>query len=419
MQRQLFSGVALLFVSATLVNAGNYFFNLLLGRWLGPALFADLSLIVTLLLVVSFITAGLQTPAARFAALYTADDNRQGMADMRKWSVKVAVWLGIGLLGVFALGSPLWMRFFSTRSVWPFVIFGLFVPFYLVQGVERGVLQGRTHFGWLAITYQTEMWSRLAFSLLFVVIGWTVNGAVFGIALSFLATWLVARQVAIDLPAAQELAPQVRRELLTYTGPVLVAQLGQILINNSDILIVRRFFPAEAAGHYAALALAGRIVFFATWSIVTALFPIVAQRYQRGQPHRYLLFASLGVVLFGSLLLTALMYFRAESVVQVLFGSAYLSIAPLLWLYALATLCYALANVVINYWLSIGDTGGTYLAIAAGVAQVVLLWLFHATLSQVVWVQIILMAGLFFVLFVWDTIRSFKAQAIRSVQAGV
>ena len=78
---------------------------------------------------------------------------------------------------------------------------------------------------------------------------------------------------------------------------MLVAQLGQILINNSDVLIVRHFFPAEAAGYYAALALTGRIVFFATWSVVTAMFPIVAQRHRRGEAHRSLLFVSLGVVL--------------------------------------------------------------------------------------------------------------------------
>jgi hypothetical protein len=61
-----------------------------------------------------------------------------------------------------------------------------------------------------------------------------------------------------------------------------------------------------------------------------------------------------------------------------------------------------LANVIISYRLSINNTGGTYLAIVAGVAQVGLLWLFHATLEQVVWVQVVLMAALFLALFAWD-----------------
>lgn len=398
----LLSGGAILFASATLVNAGNYLFNLLLGRWLGPAAFADLSLIVTLFLVTSFVTAGLQTPAARFAAIFAADRDLQGLADVRRWSAWRAALLGM-LLGLFfALGAPLWSSFFSTSSIWPFVVFGIFVPFYLVQGVDRGLLQGRTRFGWLAVTYQTEMWSRLALSVLLVALGWAVNGAVLAIGFSFVAAWLVARTVARDLPAPGTLAPKIQRELLIFTGPVLVAQLGQILINNSDILIVRRFFPAESAGVYAALALIGRIVFFATWSIVTAMFPIVAQRFHRGQAHRHLLYISLGVVAAGSLAIVAVTYFFPEPIVRLLFGPAYLSITPLLWLYALATMFYALANVVINYRLSIGNTGGTYLAIAAGVAQVLLLWFFHASLQQVVVVQLGLMALLFVALLGWD-----------------
>ncbi|MFN8442652.1 MAG: oligosaccharide flippase family protein [Caldilineaceae bacterium] len=401
-QGQLLSGAALLFISATLVNAGNYIFNLLLGRWLGPADFADLSLIVTLFLVTSFLTAGLQTPMARFSALYSADQNPQAIADARRWMLQLAMGIGAGLVVIFSLGAVLWSGFFDTNSTVPFVVFGLFVPFYLLQGVDRGILQGRTRFGWLSISYQSEMASRLIVSLLLVGLGWGVNGAVIGIGLSFVATWLVAQRAGIGLPKAQALNQQTRREVLGYCAPVLVAQLGQILINNSDILIVRRFFVAEEAGYYAALALSGRIVFFATWSIITAIFPIAAQRYRRGEAHRPLLFAGLAVVGVGSLVIIAAMFFVPTAIVNLLFGPAYLSIAPMLWLYALATMFYALANVVINYRLSIGNTAGSYWSIAAGVAQVLLLWFLHNTLGQVVWVQVGLMAVLFVITLIWD-----------------
>ena len=401
----LLSGGALLFVSATLVNAGNYLFNLLLGRWLGPAAFADLNLVVTLFLITSFLTAGLQMPTARFVAIYVADQNLGAVAALRRWGTRMAGWVGIVLGALFVLGAPIWSAFFATQSVWPFIILGVFVPFYLIQGIDRGVLQGQTRFRSLAVSYQVEMWSRLVLSVALVALGWAVNGAVLGVGLSFVAVWLVARRATSSLPRAESVAPQLRREMLVFVGPVLVAQLGQILINNSDVLIVRHFFVAEAAGHYAALALIGRIVFFATWSVVTAMFPIVAQRHRRGEAHRSLLYFSLGAVLFVSLCIVAVTYLIPSLIVGLLFGPAYLSIAPLLWLYALATMFYALANVMISYRLSIGNTVGTYLAIAAGVAQVVTLWFLHATLVQIVWVQVVLMATLFVVLFVWDVSR--------------
>jgi len=404
----LLTGSALLFVSATLVNAGNYLFNLLMGRWFGPAAFADISLVVTLFLVMSFITAGLQTPAARFGALYAADHDWQGLADVRRWAKRRAAWVAAGLMAALIAGSGLWAQFFGAASHWMFVIFGVFIPFYILQGVDRGLLQGRTRFGWLAVTYQVEMWSRLILSLGLALLGLGVNGAVLGIGLSFVAAWLVAQRVGKDLPPAQTLAADVSKEIMLFTGPVLVAQLGQILINNSDILIVRRFFVAEEAGAYAALALIGRMVFFATWSIVTAMFPIVAQRFRRGEAHRPLFYLSLGIVLGGSLLIVAVTVFFPTQIVRLLFGDAYLAIAPLLWVYAVATMFYALANVVINYRLSIGSTGGTYLAIVAGVAQVATLWVWHTTLAQVVWIQVGLMAVLFAVLMAWDWIGHLK-----------
>ena len=408
MRSPLLTGSVLLFVSATLVNAGNYLFNLLMGRWFGPAGFADISLVITLFLVMSFITAGLQTPAARFGALYAADHDWQGLADLRRWAKRRAAWIAGGLMALLILGSGLWTQFFGAASNWMFVIFGMFVPFYVLQGVDRGLLQGRTRFGWLAVTYQVEMWARLFLSLGLALLGLGVNGVVLGIGLSFVAAWFVAQQVARDLPPAQKLADAVSKEIILFTGPVLVAQLGQILINNSDILIVRRYFVAEEAGAYAALALIGRMVFFATWSIVTAMFPIVAQRFRRGEAHRPLFYLSLGIVLGGSLLIVMVSALFPTQIVQLLFGDAYLAIAPLLWVYAVATMFYALANVVINYRLSIGSTGGTYLAIAAGVTQVAALWLWHATLAQVVWIQVGLMATLFVLLMGWDWINHLK-----------
>lgn len=408
LRSSLLTGSALLFVSATLVNAGNYLFNLLMGRWFGPAAFADISLVVTLFLVTSFITAGLQTPAARFGALYAADHDLQGIANVRRWSKQRATWIAVGLMLALILGAGLWAQFFATESIWMFVIFGAFIPFYIVQGVDRGLLQGRTRFGRLAVTYQVEMGSRLILSLGLAFIGLGVNGAVLGIGLSFVAAWAVAQRSIGDLPRAQALAPDVRKEILLFTGPVLVAQLGQILINNSDILIVRRFFVAEEAGAYAALALIGRMVFFATWSIVTAMFPIVAQRFQRGEAHRPLFYLSLGIVLAGSLLIIAVTVLFPTPIVNLLFGEAYAAIAPLLWVYAVATMFYALANVVINYRLSIGSAQGAYLAIAAGVAQVAALWRWHDSLAQVVWIQVGLMAALFAALLVWDLAENLR-----------
>jgi O-antigen/teichoic acid export membrane protein len=146
-------------------------------------------------------------------------------------------------------------------------------------------------------------------------------------------------------------------------------------------------------------------VFFGTSSVVTAMFPIVAQKHQRGEPHGYLLAASLAMVALVSAIIIAAALVIPDLIVRVLFGEAYLSIAPLVWLYAVATMLYALANVVINYRLSAGRGRSSALAVVAGVTQVVGLWLFHSTLREVVLVQIYIMAALFVILLLSEASR--------------
>jgi O-antigen/teichoic acid export membrane protein len=396
------SASALLMISMTVVNAGNYVYNLVMGRWLGPSLFADLSLIVTLLLVVTFLTAPIQMTTARYAAIHTADGDENKLASIRRYIWFCALGLGLTLAAFFIAFAPTLQNFFHTQSSVPFIIFGAALPFGTLQAVERGILQGRTRFKILAVSYQVEMWTRLLVSIGLVSLGWSVDGAVIGIGLSFFFTWLVARLAAQDRATSTPIAQGERDALIKFVAPVLVAQLGQIMINNSDVILVKRYFETNEAGHYAALALIGRIVFFATWSVVTTMFPIVAQKQKMGEPHGHLLWGSLGIVVAVSTPIVLLTLSVPNEVVSILFGKQYLSVAPLLWLYALATSLYALANVVINYRLSLGMGRETGFAIGAGVAQVLGIILFHQTLTQVVFVQVVVMAVLFVSLLWWN-----------------
>lgn len=394
------SGSVILLISMTVVNAGNYLYNLILGRWLGRAAFADLSLIVTLMLIVTFVTATFQLTAAKFAANYTADDQPDQLEGLRRWMGKIAWILGIILMLPLILAAPAWQSFFHTEQAWPFIILGVGLPIYFAQGVDRGILQGQMRFGRLALSYIAEMVARLGAGLAFVGLGWSVNGAVMGITLSFFATWFVAREFGKREPFS--LSDKQRTLIKTFAWPVIIVQISQILINNSDIIIVKRFFAPEEAGEYAALALIGRVVFFATWSVVTTLFPMVAQKHQSGEKHRHLLWVGLGLVMAVSTGIVLATIFIPELIVTILFGEAYLAIAPLLWLYAVATMIYALANVVVNYRLSADFAHGTYMATAAGLTQVITLWLFHDTLKQVVVAQIGIMSILLVALLAWD-----------------
>ncbi len=423
---ELLRGGGLLFISSTLVNVGNYVFNIVLGRWLGPAAFADASLMVTLLLLFSFVAAALIMVTSKFVATHHALDSGDGKVVLRGQGVALQRWLsrlawtsGLGFALVFAGLSPLLRDFFHVASALPLAVLGFGVPIYLAVSVDRGALQGRTRFGRLAASYQAEMWSRLIIAVALLALGLEVNGVVAALLVSLAVALVVARAPTDALATTDEVAAvsaDERRAVGRFALAAGGALIGQILINNSDVLVVKHFFAAEDAGQYAALALIGRIVFFATWSVVTTLFPIVAQRHARGERHHHLLANSLGLVGAVSAAIVIAAYAAPDFIVRLLFGAAYLPVAPLVWLYALATAFYALANVIINYRLSAGNKLGSVFAICGGVAQVAALWLYHATLRDVVLIQVVLMACLFGAVLFWDLILYRRERAKSSPQ---
>ena len=408
----------LMMICITIVNVGNYLYNLILGRWLGPAAFSDLSLIITLMLLVTFITVTFQLTTAKFVA---EQRSAAGVASIRTDLSRAAWWLGMGVALIFLVGASASQTFFQTASALPFVILGIGLPIYFVQGVERGVLQGQTDFWALSLSYLAEMGVRLGVGLGLVWLGWGVNGAVWGVSCSFVAAWAVSLWYLRHNAGqkSESLSAEQREALILFAWPVIITNIGQILINNSDLLLVKRFFGAEEAGWYAAVALVGRIVFFATWSVTTTVFPQVAQRQARGEATEPLLWRSLGIVATLSIILVGICFFFPQQLITLLFGREYLAISHLLWLYALATAFYASANVFVTYALALHRTKPVYLAMVAGVTQVIVLWRWHHSLYQIVLIQVFLMVTLSLTLVILWLVERFadRGQQPRSEQS--
>lgn len=390
-QKKLFTDGSILFLSTLLVNAGNYAINLVFGRWLGPSDFSEVSLLVTLILMVSFFALAFQLTAAKYVASFEAEGKQSWIAEISKWLNKRAVIGGIIMMVIVVSMSVFWQDFFQTSSYSPFAILGIGMPFYMLMSVNRGILQGKLNYKKLALTYQSEMWVRLIVSMALVYLGYRVNGVAWGLTLSLIATWWVSR-VKTDSSNSESAFDQ--KDVVKFLLMILLYECSQILINNSDIILVKHFYEPEEAGLYAAMALIGRIVYFGTWTVVTLLFPIVVKLEKEGKDHTMYFIGGLAVVGLIAAGIVLFSYFFPEMMVNILFGEAYISIAPLLWKYALATALFALSNVFVYYHISLDRVLPVWITILGGVAQIVLISLFHADFEQVVNVQIYLMVGL-------------------------
>ena len=98
-------------------------------------------------------------------------------------------------------------------------------------------------------------------------------GAVGGISLSVFAAYSCcppATPLCAVNPAREQVAS------FSEGMQAIIFFIGQVIINNIDILMVKHYFAPRDAGLYAAIALVGRLLYFATWSVTSAMFPVSA-----------------------------------------------------------------------------------------------------------------------------------------------
>jgi len=382
-------------LSVIVVNGGNYFYNLILGRILGPEAFADAAVLITFLLVLSFMAMTFQLVTAKFSVLFEAEAFMGFVSKMYRNAVITGLILGIATI-VF---SKQLQQIFNTSSSTLFVVFGFGVPVYFLMSVNRGVFQGKKAFKSLSITYQTEMLSRLLITLgiLFLLNITSSTAVAIGIIASFVFGLLPLKVKNIRLKTSANKAAYNVKLVRNFFIITAFYELTQIIINNSDILLVKHYFESYDAGLYAALALIGRIVYFIAWMFVMLLLPTVVQLKKEGKKTAPILLKYVGYISGIAIIIILGCALFPKLVISLLFGNQYITMAPLLWKYALATGLFAISNIFAYYYLSLDRYFPVVLSGIFGVLQVGLIIFFHSSLTEIVTMQIMAMVLLLIV----------------------
>lgn len=395
--RALLVGGSVLGIAMLLANAGNYALNLLLGRWLTPAEFSDANLMVTLMLTVTSIALCLQLVAARFVGSYDAAGTPERSDRLARTLRAGALVAGVGCGLLLAGPARWWQDLFHTESWVPFVILGAGMPFYLVQSVGRGVMQGRLDFRPLAATFVIEMVVRLGLGALLVTLGFGVIGATVGLAASFVATWLAVQVLSGAHRPTVGARPDLR-EVRAYIGFTSVLLVGQMIANNSDVLVAKAYLAPAAAGVFGVVALIGRAVFFLSWSVATVVFPAVAARQASGGNTGGLLKGGIIAVTGIGLVCVIAALLAGGPVLGVVLGPAYGELSGLLALFAGVTTLFAISNLIASHQLSLGNVVPSWILVGGAVLGLVLLLLHHGSAIQLIQSQLTAMVILLIVL---------------------
>ncbi len=376
-----------------LVGVTNLIYNVATARLLGPTGFAHATAVYTLLMLASAITLSFQVVCAKYVASHEADREKVaifGRLHMQSWTAGI----GIGIL-LFLFNHTI-QNYLNLPDAGLISLLALGTAFYIPLGVRRGYIQGVHAFRALALNFMLEGLVRLGGAFLLIRLGLGVKGAVLASVIAVIASYFLAkpnpgwpsfRSLGIPIPFGEGLQ-------------AIVFFSGQVVINNFDIVLVKHFFASDEAGIYAAVSLVGRLVNMCAWSVVNTMFPVSAAARSSDREARPVFFLSLLMVFLILSVLILGLWAIPSFLWRTLFGShfesgTYVDLAALLILYALTTGIYSLSSVTITYEMSRKIANTSWVQLAFSGAFILGICLFHRTLREVIFVQLVLMILLF------------------------
>jgi len=388
LRARLLSGSMIMLVSSGFVGATNLLYNIIIARQLGATEFGHATAIYTLLMLLSSVTLSFQLVCSKFVA--RNEDLAAKVAvyktlHRRSWQIAIS----IGLATAFASSA---LSHYLNLPTWHYIlVLSIGIALYIPLGVRRGLMQGLYDFKRLALNFALEVTVKLIGAILLLHYGFGVMGVIAAVALSIAIAYLAGAPAA-----ALRMTPASGQEVSFYEGmQAIVFFVGQVTINNLDIILVKHFFPSALAGLYAAVALVGRVVYMLSWSVVSSMFPVlVGSAHERGG--KTVMSTALLLVVMVSSLFTAAVWLAPSSLWTSILGPGFLvqaqsSFSSLLVMYAALTGIYSFSVVLMTYEMSrrIGNAGWMQLAFSIAIA--VGIYRYHSTLHQVITVQLVLM----------------------------
>jgi O-antigen/teichoic acid export membrane protein len=400
------------------VGVLNYVFNIVVARILDKeqlGAFASLFSILSILLILG---GGLSLVIIKFSAVLYAKKDYPALASFIRILFYYLGLFSLGLIFIFGLASPFIYNFLKLESFGPLIILALSLGLALTGSIGGSVLRGIQHFTQSSASSLFGAIIKILALIIFTLPFWPMS-AVTGAMLSVPTSAIL--MVSLDLfflrnilskynPKKPNLPHFEWKDILIYSIPATTAVLGITMLNSIDVILARNYLSLEASGDYAALATLGKIIFFATSAIPMAMFPIVSARHAVNEPHRKMLFASLGSVTLMSLVAFLFYQFFPEFIINLLIGDKFLSIAPLLGKFALIMGMYSIINVIVNYYLSIQKYALSVLPLLASIALIGMLYYKPNSIEQIVNTVFWNMTGLFIITIIASIYQSKRSK---------
>jgi O-antigen/teichoic acid export membrane protein len=168
-----------------------------------------------------------------------------------------------------------------------------------------------------------------------------------------------------------------------YFLPVGLTLLCFMVLTNSDLILVKHFFTPMEAGHYSIAQMVGKIILFFPVPVVMVMFPRISSL--AGQERKALstLGQSLMITGFLCALAAGFSLVYPSYIIRFLSGNEYSECIPLARIFSVNMALFSLTLILLYYQLATLRKWFLLPLSFLTFAQILLITLFHKTLTQV------------------------------------
>ena len=391
----LFSGSALLIIGSNSANAINYVYHIVMGRLLGPAAYADMAALFSVIVLINMLPSSLNLVLIKHVSSST-DPVRLGSS--LRWFLNKSLLVGLALSLAVLLFLPVISSFLHVSELWAIVFLGLYFIIALPVLVFRASLQGILRFGRYVASILTENIVKLLLGIVFVLMGLSVTGSLLGIFLAAIVGLFLSWWFCRDFFGKHPQAPETLKEMIKFSYPVMAFAFAFTSLFTMDVILAKHFLSPTEAGLYAALSTLGKIIIFGSSPVAGVMFPLVSRRHAEKTPYRKIFWASLGLTAAIGLTALAVYGLFPHQVLGVLYGERFLNASGFLFMFGIFSVLYSLSNFLVGFFLSLDIKSIAVFPVLAAIAQIVGISLFHSGISSVITVSLVVCSGLFLTL---------------------
>lgn len=367
-----------------------YLLQFLLGRMLSVADFGTFNALLSLSMIL-----GVPIGAFGIATIKVVSDlkaqNRFDLLTGLYWRlVKYAAVLWVVLFAFAFAFRELIGKSLQIDDKVLLIVFAAYLGLSGLNIAPQSYLQGLLRFKAVAFFSTLSNFLRLILPGGLIFLGFGLGGVFGGIMmaglLGFGVAYLLLRK-NLNQPCDEDVNIYVKR-IVKFTLPVILVQVSMTMLNNIDVVMVKRYFDPVEAGHYAGVVTIGKILLFGAGTLGVVMYPQISEAYAKkanviGVFKKFFLIqmfvVAVGVAVFSIL---------SRFVTTLFFGQRFLPSVEYVPYFAVFAGLYVLINFSVLFFLAVEKTRVWVFLLPGILAQIFLLWRFHSSLMQVIYVNI-------------------------------